>query len=185
MLEIEVKLRIARVADVTSRLKALGAFPESERTLEDDVLYDFADRRLTAGGTMLRVRRRADGAMVTYKGKIASDLRAKVREEEETRVANPVALIAILTRIGLEPIWRYQKYRTTFRLGRLRVVVDESPIGNFMELEGPKDEIDRWAGALGFTSEDYVTGTYRDLYDAWCEERGREPAEMTFTESEA
>ena len=67
----------------------------------------------------------------------------------------------------------------------MHAVLDEAPIGNFLELEGPKDEIDRWAGALGFTSADYVTGTYRDLYEAWCEEHGHELEDMTFQETGA
>jgi adenylate cyclase class 2 len=185
MLEIEVKLPIGTVADVESRLRVLGAFRESARTLEDDTLYDFPDRRLTDAGALLRVRRRSDGTAVTYKGRADSDLHAKVREERETRVASLDGIVGILRGIGMAPIWRYQKYRTTFRLGRLHAVIDESPIGNFLELEGPQDEIDRWAGALGFAPKDYLTGTYRDLYEEWCAARGVPPADMTFPEARA
>lgn len=185
MLEIEVKLRIGSIADVESRLRVLGAYQESARTLEDDRLFDFPDGRLTGAGALLRVRRRSDGAWMTFKGKVASDIRAKVREEHETGISNLEALTAILQAVGLEPIWRYQKYRTTYRLGRLHAVVDESPVGNFMELEGPKDEIDRWAGALGYAAADYVTGTYRDLYEAWCEAHDQEIGDMVFPEGAA
>ena len=183
MIETEVKLRIGKIADVESRLQLLGAFRESERTLEDDTLFDFPDHRLTNAGALLRLRRRTDRAVVTFKGKIDSDVHAKVRREEETRVENLDGALGILDGIGLSPIWRYQKYRTTFRLGKLHAVLDEAPIGNYLELEGAKDEIDRWAGALGFGPKDYLLDTYRDLYEAWCAEKGREPVDMTFPET--
>lgn len=184
MIETEVKLRIGKIADVESRLRVLGAYRESGRTLEDDTLYDFPDRRLTEAGSMLRLRRRAEASVITYKGTIESGLHAKVRREEETHVSDAGGAVGILEGIGMQPIWRYQKYRTTYRLGKLHALVDEAPIGNYLELEGPKQEIDRWAGALGFGPGDYLVSTYRDLYEAWCAEQGREPADMTFPEAE-
>jgi len=183
MIETEVKLRIGKIPDVESRLRLLGAYRESERTLEDDTLYDFPDRRLTGAGSLLRVRRRSDGARITFKGEVESGARAKVRREEETPVGDVQATLGILDGIGLEPIWRYQKYRTTYRLGNLHAVLDEAPIGNFLELEGPKPEIDRWAGALGYRPDDYLVDTYRDLYETWCAARGQEPTHMTFPET--
>lgn len=183
MIETEIKLRIGKIADIESRLQLLGAYRESERTLEDDTLFDFADRRLTGDGALLRLRRRSDGTVVTFKGKIDSDVHAKVRREEETRVENVDGSLGILDGIGLSPIWRYQKYRTTYRLGRLHAVIDEAPIGNYLELEGGKEEIDRWAGALGYGPEDYLLDTYRDLYEAWCAEKGQKTGNMTFPEA--
>lgn len=185
MLEIEVKLRVGKVADVESRLKALGAFLEAPRAFEDDLLYDFPDRRLTGAGAMLRLRRAAGVATLTFKEKIQSDVAAKVRREIESGVADFDALATILAGIGMREIWRYQKYRTGYRLGGLHALVDETPIGNFLELEGPKPEIDRWAGALGFPPGAYVVETYRDLHEAWRLERGLPEGSMVFPEGAA
>jgi adenylate cyclase class 2 len=180
MVEIEVKLRVGRTADVESRLRVLGAFLESPRELEDDVLFDFPDRRLTAAGSMLRLRRRKGCAILTFKEPIATDLGAKVRRETESEVGEHDAVAAIVAGLGMVPIWRYQKQRTTYRLGGLHALVDELPIGNFLELEGPKSEIDRWAGALGFSPQDYVLDTYRDLHEAWRRAHGEPEGPMIF-----
>jgi len=52
--------------------------------------------------------------------------------------------------------FRYEKYRTTFRLpdsnawaNGLLIELDETPIGTFVELEGPAAAIDRAAEELG------------------------------------
>ena len=180
MLEIEVKLRIGRTADVESRLRALGAFVESTRSLEDDLLFDLPGKKLTKAGSLLRVRRRDDGALLTFKEKISDDIGAKVRNEVEARVSDADALETILRGLGMKRIWRYQKYRTTYRLGSLHVLIDELPIGNFVELEGSKPEIDRWAGALGFKEEEFLVDTYRDLHDAWLKEHGQAEGDMVF-----
>jgi adenylate cyclase class 2 len=185
MVEIEVKLRVGRTADVESRLRVLGAFLESPRVLEDDVLFDFPDRRLTDAGSMLRLRRRKERAILTFKEPIATDLGAKVRRETEIEVGDYDAIAAIVAGLGMTPIWRYQKRRTTYRLGNLHALVDELPIGNFLELEGPKSEIDRWAGALGFSPDEYVLDTYRDLHDAWRRVQGEPEGPMVFPEAGA
>ena len=182
MLEIEVKLRIGKTADIESRLRALGAYLETANMLEDDALYDFPDRRLTDAGRLLRLRRRTDGAVLTFKDTAEPDRLAKVRREVETRVVDGAALVGILQALGLESIWRYQKRRTTYRLGRLHALVDELPIGSFLELEGAQVDIDRWAGALGFTRADYLVDTYRDLYEQWLAESGLPEGDMVFPE---
>jgi len=48
-----------------------------------------------------------------------------------------------------------------------KALVDETPVGNFLELEGPPDWIDRTARRLGFRPGDYSLASYRDLYLAW------------------
>jgi len=184
MIEIEVKVRIGKTADIESRLRALGAYPESPRTLEDDTLYDFPNRKFTKKGSILRLRHREDGGVLTYKEKVKTRMRAKVRKELETGVSCLDDLREIVEALGLKPIWRYQKYRSSFRLGGLHALVDELPIGNFMELEGPKAEIDRWAGALGFTEDQFILESYRELHDAWREEKGLPEGDMVFPESD-
>ncbi len=131
---------------------------------------------------MTRLRTGAEGGVLTYKEEIESSMQAKVRKELEVRVSSVAEARAILEGLGMEPIWRYQKYRTTYRLGSLHALVDETPVGNYLELEGPKPEIDRWAGALGLGPDDYMLETYRDLHDRWCEEKGLPEGDMVFPE---
>ena len=82
--------------------------------------------------------------------------------------------------LGFTPNFRYEKYRAEWSDGRGHVVVDETPIGNFGEIEGPPRWIDRTARQLGIEPAQYLTANYIGLFFEW-KRRNRSPArEMTF-----
>ncbi len=85
-----------------------------------------------------------------------------------------------LTSLGFRPTFRYDKFRTTFRLPNLHLDLDETPAGTYLELEGAPKAIDRAAKALGFAKKDYLRATYWDLYVADCRRRGTNPKNMLF-----
>jgi adenylate cyclase class 2 len=136
------------------------------RYFEDNVLFDDAAGRMAADGCLLRLRVTPWANTVTYKGPREVVDGIKRRDELETRVEDPEALRAILARMGLAPVFRYQKYREVFEWEEVEIVVDETPIGFFMEVEGPVDGIHRAAEAMGFGPESYVAETYADLFFA-------------------
>jgi CYTH domain len=93
--------------------------------------------------------------------------RYKIREEQEVRVADAEALVRIVEGMGLRPCFRYEKYRSAFRLPRLAgltIDFDETPIGEFLELEGERGAIDRGAALLGFAPDDYIVKSYGALF---------------------
>jgi adenylate cyclase, class 2 len=164
--EIEIKLRIEDLAGLRRRLARAGARRLS-RVHELDTLYDTPKKRLQRRGALLRLRLRAGGALVTYKGRQAPHARYKVRREIESGVSDPDAFRAVLEAVGFRPWFRYEKYRTSYRLPRLphlAVELDETPIGPFLELEGSRGAIDRAARRLGFGPADYLTASYYALY---------------------
>jgi predicted adenylyl cyclase CyaB len=61
--------------------------------------------------------------------------------EEETDVADPEAMEAILEALGFTPALVYEKRRQTWRLGKTEIVIDVLPFGLFMEIEGRVNEI--------------------------------------------
>jgi adenylate cyclase class 2 len=87
-------------------------------------------------------------------------------------VADGVVLATILAKLGMAPLFRYQKYRTTYSYGDLIVTIDETPIGSFLELEGPKARIDELATRLGFSPAGHIVQSYRDLYFEYLRRRG-------------
>ncbi len=181
MPEVEIKLRVPNAADARQRLEAAGFALTRERLFESNVIYDRPGAELRRAGELLRLRTCGGNAILTFKGP-AADAKHKTREEIETSVSDAAALAGILERLGFEPSFRYEKYRTEFaRSGENgHSMVDETPIGDFVELEGPPEWIDAAARALGFTERDYITATYADLY---FEHRGGEhaaPAAMVF-----
>jgi adenylate cyclase, class 2 len=177
--EIEIKFRIESLPALTGALKRAGFRQITRSTHEMNSLYDLPGQELRKRGELLRLRKYGDRWMLTHKAKGNSG-RHKVRVELETRVENGQQMDAILRALGFAPSFRYEKYRAEWSDGSGHVVLDETPIGNFGEIEGPARWIDRTARALGIASTDYVTQTYAELFFAW-KRRARSGArEMTF-----
>jgi adenylate cyclase class 2 len=59
--------------------------------------------------------------------------------------------------------------------------VDETPIGNFCEIEGSPRWIDATAKKLGVSPADYITKNYATLFLEWKRETRSAAQEMTFT----
>jgi adenylate cyclase class 2 len=159
------------------------------RTLQVDQVFDTADRALQQSGRLLRLRSERtpmedDRAILTYKGPVLSAGLHKSREELETSAGDGGMLERILARLDFVPSFRYEKFRTTFqsRGEPGLVVIDETPIGVFLELEGPGDWIDSTAQRLGFTSRDYVIASYAALYRDFLKSHGG-PPDMLFGEA--
>jgi adenylate cyclase class 2 len=87
---------------------------------------------------------------------------------------------AILRALGFSPTFRYEKFRAEWSDGQGHVVLDQTPIGNFGEIEGPPRWIDRTARALGIRPEDYITDTYASLFFKWKQHTASPAQEMTF-----
>jgi adenylate cyclase class 2 len=87
---------------------------------------------------------------------------------------------AILRALQFEPVFRYEKFRAEWEGERGHVVIDETPIGNFAEIEGPGEWIDTVARDLGIRRQDYITETYAGLFSDWKRRTKNPAAEMTF-----
>jgi adenylate cyclase class 2 len=164
--ETEVKLPVARPDDARAWLARLGAERVRLRHFEDNLLLDDADSSLLRGGRTLRLRRTDAGGVLTYKGPRRDRDGVRSRPEVETTVADADALQAILAALGLQPRFRYQKYREVYHWRDVEIVVDETPIGSFLELEGPAAAIHAAAAALGYGPADYIRDSYAGLFFA-------------------
>jgi len=179
--ETEIKFRIRDLGALASKLRGLGLDEITPRTHEMNVLFDLPGRPLRARGDILRIRQYGDSWVLTHKAKVNSDSGPhKVRVETETRVEDGTKMEAILHALQFEPVFRYEKFRAEWKGEQGHIVIDETPIGNFGEIEGPPDWIDRMARDLGISAADYLTDTYGSLFVAWKEETGSLATEMTF-----
>jgi adenylate cyclase, class 2 len=163
MTEIEVKIRIDDPKAVREKIIGLGALITRDRHLEKNVLFDFDPPVLGRGRRALRLRQAGQRATLTFKGEPQPSRSFKVREEFETQVRNPKELRKILKALGLKETFAYTKHRTVFRKSRLTISIDETGVGNFVELEGERHEITRFARALGFGRADFITRSYVDM----------------------
>jgi adenylate cyclase, class 2 len=181
--ETEVKLPVANLAAVRKQLRTLGFRTIHRRSLEDNVLYDTPDRLLRQARTVLRLRQYGSRSVLTYKGTPDQDQTYKSRIELETEVDDAKVLHLIFGAIGLRRAFRYQKFRTQYAVnaGEERggeISLDETPAGNFLELEGSRSWIDRVARGLGFSRRDYITASYGALYLEDCRKRGVPAGDM-------
>jgi adenylate cyclase class 2 len=179
--ETEVKIHVPDPTSVLARLHTSGFRETVRRQLEANTLYDTPDNRLRQNSMLLRLRQIGNRGIMTWKGPgIPGPY--KSRPELETDIGSVQILHQILTSIGFEPSFRYEKYRTEFQSDDATgtVTLDETPIGIFLELEGPGDWIDRTAAILGFSREDCILESYGRLYIADCERRGVRPSHMVF-----
>ncbi|MGA9472815.1 MAG: class IV adenylate cyclase [Terriglobales bacterium] len=177
--EVEIKFRIGDLKGLTRALKRAGFKQITRSTHEVNSLYDLPGQQLRKRGELLRLRKYGDTWVLTHKSK-GKPGRHKVRVELETRVEKGEQVDAILRTLGFAPTFRYEKFRAEWSDGTGHAVIDETPIGNFGELEGPARWIDRTARALGIAASDYMTQTYADLFFTWKRATGSPAQEMTF-----
>jgi len=194
------------------RLGAKPVDAKMPRVHQMNLIFDTPDGGLAKHGQLLRIRTetpapakkvaKAKGVtrtLLTFKsppeqlaiGDVtpSRDRRHKVREEIETELKDGATVQRIFEGLGLRGWFRYEKYRTTYALpGRLGwakgllIELDETPIGTFVELEGPGAAIDRAAKELGFSQREYVVKNYLVLYLDECKRKGVSPADMLFGE---
>jgi adenylate cyclase class 2 len=135
--------------------------------------------------------------ILTFKSPTAQQLAApsdrypgshKIREEIEAYLSDSANLVKIFEGLGMRGWFRYEKYRTTYQLPAakswargLLIELDETPIGTFVELEGPPHAIDRAATELGYTKSNYILTNYLALYAEDCRRKGIQPQNMLFS----
>jgi adenylate cyclase class 2 len=179
--ETEIKLALRDLGDGRRRLRAAGFRVSKRRVFEENTVFDTPGLELRKAESLVRVRQAGRAVILTYKGPPLLS-RLKDREELETAVASAETMTTILNRLGLSPVFRYEKHRTELRQpsGGGVATLDETPIGVYLELEGAPAWIDRMAKKLGYAEGDYITASYGRLYLDWCKKNHRKPGDMVF-----
>ena len=185
--EIEIKLKVASPRTLKQRLKQCGFVVFSRRHFESNIVFDFGGLRLRRSRSLLRLRSEGNRHLLTFKGPPHASDSYKIRTEIETPIEDAAALQQIFESLGMQPVFRYEKYRTAYAEKARRkgqggplLVFDETPIGRYIELEGPARWIDRTARQLGYGKRDYITASYAVLYQDYCRENGTRPGDMVF-----
>jgi adenylate cyclase, class 2 len=213
--ETEIKLKIHDLPAFHRALQRMGARlagPGTSKVHEENVIFDTPQSTLAGRDELLRIRTETPitpgeshrngtkpRVILTFKrpidqpsngrGAVILPDQYKIREEIEVELTDATNLTRIIEGLGMRGWFRYEKYRTTYRLpdsegwaAGLLIELDETPVGTFVELEGSAGAIDRAADALGFTKQDYVLMSYLGLYLEECRRKGARPADMVFPE---
>ncbi|MGO4880152.1 MAG: class IV adenylate cyclase [Bryobacteraceae bacterium] len=178
---MEIKLALRDAAQGRRLLRAAGFRVSKPRVFEANTLFDTSRGALRRKGLLLRVREAGRRGLLTYKGNAVAG-KYKDREELQVDVSDPRRLSEILSRLDYISTFRYEKYRTEYQRPHEsgEATLDETPIGVYLELEGPPGWIDRTSKRLGFAESDYNTASYYELYVDYCRKHGVKPSHMTF-----
>jgi adenylate cyclase class 2 len=100
----------------------------------------------------------------------------------ELAVADAPTMGAIFERLGFRPVFRYEKYRTEYRLSRGAgmATLDETPVGITWNWKARPPGSIAWRRRMGFAERDYITASYARLYLEWCRKKGVKPSNMVF-----
>jgi adenylate cyclase class 2 len=181
--ETEIKLAVKDARSARRRLREAGFVVSRPRVFEVNTVLDTPELGLRASSRLLRIRQAGRVATVTFKG-VPETGKHKSREELELEISNAATMTSIMERLGYHRVFRYEKYRTEFRQPRRAgiAMLDETPVGVYLELEGTPHWIDLSARRLGFKESDYITASYGRVYLDWCAANGCKPGDMTFGE---
>jgi len=180
--EQEVKFYLDDLASFELRLRRMGAQQVHPRTFEANLRFDTADGALTQARQVLRLRQ-DEKTRLTFKGPAEPGQEVSVRAEIEFEVSSFAKAKAFLEALGYRVSVAYEKYRTTYNLANVEVVLDEMPFGDFAEIEGPDSQtIQAAAAAMGLNWEARCTDSYLGLFGRLRATQGLEAQNLTFQE---
>lgn len=168
--EQELKIPVADLEPLRKRLAAAGATRTTPAGLEMNVLFDNPTGELTASRHVLRLRYAGGSWLLTLKGPPVYRGAVKEREELETRVDDGNMVTAVLDRLGFRPVVRYEKERESWRLGEVEVALDHTPMGDFVEIEGPIERLEDAAHRLELDPQQAVRASYVALWQSYREQ---------------
>lgn len=162
--EIEVKFFITNLPGFEARILAAGGVKVQERVRETNLRFDLPDHSLMMERRVLRLRQDVR-SVLTFKGPAASDQQVMMRQEIETTVGDFAAARKILEALGYQVVVMYEKWRATYRMEEVEIVVDELPYGNFCEIEGTNAGIiQSTAGLLDLDWNNRIIDSYLAMF---------------------
>ncbi len=163
--EIEVKILEIDEEEVMKKLKGLGAQKVFEGEVSS-VYFDFQGKRLEKKGKILRLRKKNNKVILTFKNLISQD-KAKIMDEYELTVEDFETMKKMFEEMGLFPLYEFNKHRTTYKLGKTHFEIDKYPeIPAFLEIEAPDlDTINQFTSEFGFSREEVKSYSIKDVLE--------------------
>lgn len=179
--ETEVKFFVRDLDPIEMRLRVLKAHLIQPRTHETNLRFDNTNNDLRRNSRVLRLRQ-DEKARFTFKGP-SEEMEDGVlgRQEIEFVVEDFSNAKLFLEALGFKPVVFYEKYRATYELNGIHIMLDELPHGRFVEIEGEQvQEIRRIADLLELKWENMVKAGYHALFDRVARKYQLEPSRLSF-----
>lgn len=183
-LETELKIPATDLDAVRDALVRHAATQTHTMAREVNILLDTVDDRLRRSGSILRLRTYGEQHLVTFKGPVKYLGKIKERPEYEVSCDDAGRMAELFQHLGFSAIARYEKYREAWLFGEVEVVLDHTPMGDFVEVEGPPETLNTTAVSLGLDPERAVRGSYLSLWSEYRTSHHGEnlPDDMVFPE---
>jgi len=164
ILEIEVKFYLPDMDAIRDRILELGAVSMG-RIFETNLRFDDADNSLIEKKSLLRLRRDTK-TILTFKSEPSfKNDQFKILKELEVEVGDFATMKHILESLGFREEQVYEKWRETFRLNNASLCLDTMPYGDFLEIEGQKEDIKKLAYQIGLTWQKRILLNYLAIFD--------------------
>lgn len=164
LLEIEVKFFLSDLKAIRDRIRRLGAH-STGRLFETNIRFEDQTNSLIEKKALLRLRK-DKRTTLTYKFKPnVDDVDYKVLNELEVEVSDFDIMIQILESLGFHREQIYEKWRYSYTLKGTACCIDEMPFGNFLEIEGDKNEIKAVAAEIGMQWERRIVLNYLEIFE--------------------
>lgn len=179
--ETEVKFYVTDLKEIEARIRGMGARLIQPRIFESNLRFDLPDGSFLRDGKALRLRQ-DEAARITFKGPAQYSEGVRSRPEFETTLGDFETGRKILEALGYVIVATYEKYRRTYELGELHIMLDELPYGDFVEIEGSDIKaLQSAASQLGLDFSAAVPLSYLFLFTNFCQERDLDPSQLTFS----
>lgn len=163
--ETEIKFYVGNLPAIETRLVELGAHLFHARVHETNLRFDTPDRALRQKGKVLRLRM-DESARMTFKDQGHTTDGVISRKEIEFEIGDFAAGRELIESLGYEVMLFYEKYRTTYELNNLHIMLDELPYGDFVEIEGDEiAEIVQLANQLNLDTKKAIEASYQLLFE--------------------
>lgn len=181
--EIEVKFSIPSAEGLVPAVLTAGAVCEQPMQFERNLRFDDENGNLKKNKQVLRLRDNGGTAILTYKSDKNSSDGLADREEIETHVEDFERTRLILERLGYKIVFIYEKYRSIYSLRDTSIFIDHTPIGDFVEIEGPDEEaIRQTAEQIGLIWELRSGKGYWAVFKSWKNQNAYPGRDMVFAE---
>jgi len=178
--EKEIKLFIKNLPTLAERLRLCGGELIQPRVYEKNIRLDTSDAKLQQARKLLRLRQ-DDQVRVTFKENAHLEDGVITRTEIEFGVTDLDAVQKLFEGLGYYPAIVYEKYRSTYRLGDVLVMLDELPIGNFVEIEALNNIlIEGMVQMLGLDGSKAIQTNYLGLWAMAKQNAGLKVHDLTF-----
>lgn len=170
-LEIEVKFylygkNISR-NQLLNRMEMLGG-RSAGRVFERNIRFEDEEHRLLEKRSLLRLRK-DHRTRLTFKSESVgvSDRdrkNFKIFNELEVDISDFSTMTLILEALGFHQAQVYEKWRETFVVGDTRICMDTMPFGDFLEIEGQKEDIPELAARIGLDWNRRILENYLGIF---------------------